>query len=143
MHPTPEYPLVFHCGHAGTYPSIQEGAKLDELLERISQQKCPPCNRAMHYQPPAGATDAELYALWLKRQPQLTGHSAHRRLKGLSARYRACPDVCGPDLLRWMAENSGNSLIQQKAAAWIYNNNVPGYDWLLAKYYPQSSEVSA
>ena len=99
MHPTPEYPLVFHCGHAGTYPSIQEGAKLDELLERISQQKCPPCNRAMHYQPPAGASDAELYAAKYEREKLPTGHAAHKKIRDTAKLLRECR-ACGEQRLR-------------------------------------------
>ena len=90
MHPTPEYPVTFRCGHTEPYPSIQEGAKLDELLERISQQKCPPCNRAMHYQPPAGASDAELYAAKYDRERLPTGHAAHMQLTNLTELWATC-----------------------------------------------------
>ena len=111
MHPTPEYPLVFHCGHPGTYPSIQEGAKLEELLERISQtQKCLPCNRAMHYQPPAGASDAELYADWYARncKPPIGDHAAHynRDIEWLAHPGNCKGGRCLRKKLRWMAAQS-------------------------------------
>ena len=121
MHPSPSYPVTYACRHEGMYPSIYTGDRLAQVLDQVEQQKCPPCNRAMHYQPPAGASDAELYAAKYERERLPTGHAAHMQLTDLTELWATCeechakkvrrlqsnPDVHVRDKANVMAERRG------------------------------------
>lgn len=110
MHPSPTYPITYRCGHTDVYASIYEGDKLDQVLSQVAQQQCPPCNRAMHYQAPAGATDAELYAAKYEREEHLTGHAAHKKLRSVERLMANCQE-CGIARIKWMAAQPESSHI--------------------------------
>ena len=99
MHPSPSYPVTYACRHEGMYPSIYTGDRLAQVLDQVEQQKCPSCNRAMHYQPPAGASDAELYAAKYERERLPIGHAACRQIRSTAELLRKCRP-CGEDRLR-------------------------------------------
>ena len=100
MHPSSPYPVIHACGHTHPYESGYTGDKLLQILLQVAQQSCPPCNRAMHYQAPAGANDAELYRhYWMQHGQQPTGHAAHRKIRNTADLLRKCRQ-CGEDRLR-------------------------------------------
>lgn len=125
--------VTYRCEHVGEEEVYGGPQNEDERRKLCAGRLCPPCARAV----------SEAHAEKDRARLQVTGHAAHRRLTSLRARYRVCPEKCGPELLRYMAEESGNGLQQEKAAAFIVANEIPGYDWLVKARYPHALEAKA